>query len=114
MTGRIRALSIVGCLIIGASAAAHGTATGRVVAWGCGGHRQDTGQCRVPAAAKSGVIAIAAGYAHSLALKRDGSVVAWGCTRLAGANVGQCDAPPASTVSAIAASSLSFAIVPRG
>jgi hypothetical protein len=39
-----------------------------VVAWGCGG-RADAGQCRVPASARSGVTAIAAGGSHSLALK---------------------------------------------
>ena len=37
------------------------------------------GQCTVPAAAATGVTAIAAGKFHSLALRKDGSVVAWGC-----------------------------------
>ena len=44
---------------------------GRVVAWGCDDseHSNDAGQCRVPASARNGVIAIAAGDRHSLALK---------------------------------------------
>src|SRR5438445_118149 len=73
----------------------------RVVAWGCGG-RPDHGQCRVPVAARSGVIAIAAGYGHSLALKKGGSVVAWGCGNY---DFGQCRVPAAvrSGVIAIAA-----------
>jgi len=37
------------------------------------------GQCTVPAAAATGVTAIAAGKFRSLALRKDGSVVAWGC-----------------------------------
>jgi len=37
------------------------------IAWGCGGFSA-RGQCRVPASARSGVIAIAAGVSHSLAL----------------------------------------------
>jgi hypothetical protein len=51
----------------------------------------------------SGVTAIAAGSSHSLALRRDGSVVAWGCT--GEDNRGQCTVPPeaASGVTAIAA-----------
>jgi hypothetical protein len=45
-----------------------------VVAWG----NNDWGQTTVPVAAQSGVTAIAAGGAHTVALKNDGSVVAWG------------------------------------
>ena len=40
--------------------------------------RQHLGQTTVPVAAQSGVTAIAAGGAHTVALKNDGSVVAWG------------------------------------
>ncbi len=41
---------------------------------------------------------IAAGYQHSLALKTDGSLVAWGSN-----NDGQCDVPAGTNVLAIAA-----------
>ena len=47
---------------------------GSVLAWGANNFRQAT----VPAAARSGVVAIAAGGMASVALKSDGSVVAWG------------------------------------
>ncbi len=47
--------------------------TGTVVAWGWNNH----GQTNVPAGLSS-VIAIAAGGYHSVALKTDGTVVAWG------------------------------------
>ena len=52
----------------------------------------------------SGVTAIAAGASHSLALKSDGTVVAWGC---AGIDCGQCSVPSGlSGVTAIAAGAL--------
>ena len=47
--------------------------TGMVVGWGYNGD----GETNVPAGL-SGVTAIAGGYEHSLALKSDGTVVAWG------------------------------------
>ncbi|MCC6620803.1 MAG: hypothetical protein IT385_06090 [Deltaproteobacteria bacterium] len=48
---------------------------GSVVAWGS----DDQGQTTVPGAAADGqVVAIAAGYRHSLAVRGDGAVVAWG------------------------------------
>jgi Regulator of chromosome condensation (RCC1) repeat len=82
---------------------------GSVVAWGCRDFPffgttfiGDYGQCAVPAAASSGVVAVAAGAYHSLALKQDGTVVAWGC-----ANGGsQCDVPAEAQtgITAIAAS----------
>ena len=50
----------------------------------------------------SGVTAIAAGGSHSLALKGDGSVVAWGCG--GGSDFGQCSVPSdLSGVTAISA-----------
>jgi hypothetical protein len=56
----------------------------------------------------SGVRAVAAGLFHSLALKRDGTVVAWGCT---GANFGQCSVPGGlSGVTAISGSYQSLAL----
>jgi len=59
---------------------------GSVLSWGYyawydddgGYHYYDFGQTTVPVAAQSGVTAIAAGGAHTVALKNDGSVVAWG------------------------------------
>lgn len=60
---------------------------GTVVAWGAGdpqnrrpftsGGNNDDGQCKVPAGLKD-VVTIAAGRHHSLAVRRDGTVVAWG------------------------------------
>lgn len=48
-------------------------ADGTVVCWGANG----SGQCDVPAGL-SGVVSIAAGLNHMLALKSDGTVVSWG------------------------------------
>ena len=47
---------------------------GSVVSWGW----NYAGQATVPLLAKSGVMAIAAGFAHTLALLTNGSVAAWG------------------------------------
>jgi hypothetical protein len=57
-----------------------------VVAWG----GNTSGQASVPLDLKD-VTAVAAGAFHSLALKEDGTVAAWGCTVI---NTGQCDVPP--------------------
>ncbi len=71
------------------NAAASVTATvaailsGRLIAWG----NNANGQCNVPAEAQGGVIRIAGGGSHGLALK-EGKVIAWGNN----AN-GQCDFP---------------------
>src|SRR5207248_1694116 len=75
---------------------------GGVIAWGC--NVGDYGQCSVPASAQSDVTAIAAGSSDGLALKQDGSVVAWGCRPPN--DFGQCDVPAAASsgVVAIAAS----------
>jgi len=47
---------------------------GSVIAWG----DNSAGQCNIPAAAMSGVTAIASGPGFNFALKYDGSLVAWG------------------------------------
>lgn len=74
---------------------------GYVVAWGWNG----SGQTTVPAGVRA--TAIAAGYAHTLALKSDGTVVAWGAGARGGVApyaYGQCDVPAGlSNVTAIAA-----------
>ena len=55
-------------------------------------------QTNIPAAA-TGVVAIAAGWGHSLALRNDGTIVSWGDD-----TYGQCDVPAAATnIIAIAA-----------
>ncbi len=74
---RLFAPAVLSVGLLFAPSAAQAAAAGRPVAWGCG-TGGDLGQCNVPSGL-SGVTAISAGYAHSLALKRDGTVVAWGC-----------------------------------
>ena len=65
------------------------------MAWGSG-----AAQTNVPPSATN-VVAIAGGYLHSLALRKDGTVVAWGSDVY-----GQCTIPPDVTkVVAVAASS---------
>lgn len=55
---------------------------GSVVTWITGGTSIDYwGVTDVPSSAKSGVVAVAAGNDFCLALKGDGSVVAWGSNR---------------------------------
>lgn len=65
-------VSASGLRIISSSAGASAVA-GEVLAWG----ENSAGESSVPPEARSGVTAIAAGGAHSLALK-DGGVIAWG------------------------------------
>ena len=66
----------------------------RPIAWGA----NDLGQTTIPATATN-VMAVAAGWNHSLALRRDGTVVGWGTN-----NAGQATAPPgANNLVAIAA-----------
>lgn len=76
---RLSAVTVAAALaaaVAGLSQAAPSVAApqaGAVVAWGYNA----AGQATVPPAAQSGVIAIAGGVYHSLALKSDGSVIAW-------------------------------------
>jgi PASTA domain/Regulator of chromosome condensation (RCC1) repeat len=71
-----------------------------IFTWGCDSGL-DFGQCG-PQLGLSDVVAVAAGDAHSLALKKDGTVLAWGCG--APHDYGQCAVPAGLTaVTAIAA-----------
>jgi hypothetical protein len=90
---------VVGLLVAALPAAAAGPHG--VLAWGCG--NSELG-CNVPAPAASGVTAIAAGAYYSLALKKDGAVLAWGCG-CCNTDHGQCTVPAAAAngVTAIAA-----------
>jgi hypothetical protein len=104
---RLCALAVLSVALLFAPGAAQAKATGNPVAWGCAYAGQDYGQCNVPAGL-SGVTAIAAGDSHSLALKSDGTVVAWGCGTVLGHSEdwGQCNVPAGlSGVTAIAAGS---------
>ena len=60
---------------------------GSVVAWGTIVQGYDYGQTDVPAAAQSGVTAIAANNLQTVALRSDGSVVGWGDNRYGQTNV---------------------------
>ena len=64
---RLCALVVLSLGLLIPAGAAQASAPGTVVAWGCPGFA-DAGQCAVPAAATSGVTAIAAGSFNSLAL----------------------------------------------
>src|SRR5437867_3109801 len=87
---RFIALALMIAEALSAPAAAQVTTTASVVVWGCDAPLTNFGQCSVPSDLAA-VSAVAAGEWHSLALKRDGTVVAWGCA--GGANFGQCTIP---------------------
>ena len=70
----VAAAVIGGMLAVSAPSAGATPASGAVSAWGYNFY----GQTNVPAAANSGVTAIAAGSGSSYALKTDGSVIGWG------------------------------------
>src|SRR3954468_18764048 len=67
------ALAAAGLALTGGSPAA-AAGGGGVGGWG----RPDGGLMQIPDAARSGVIQIAAGAKHAVALKLDGTVVPWG------------------------------------
>ncbi len=78
---------LFGLLAVPAPAAAAVVREGGVVAWGSNA----SGQLDVPEDARTGVIGVAAGCSHSLALRADGRVVAWGDD-----TYGQTDVPAAA------------------
>jgi PASTA domain/Regulator of chromosome condensation (RCC1) repeat len=85
---------------LGSPGSAQAIPAKRVVAWGCGGDA-NWGQCEIPRGLSGAVTAVAAGRVQSLALKVDGTVVAWGCRSN---DSGQCNVPDGlSHVTAIAA-----------
>jgi hypothetical protein len=96
---RLCALVVLSAGLLFPTGAARATTPtpGSPVAWGCGAN---LGQCNVPSGL-SGVTAVAGDEAQSLALKQDGTVVAWGCSP---GDFGQCSVPNGlSGVTAIAA-----------
>ncbi|MEI7946967.1 MAG: putative Ig domain-containing protein [bacterium] len=94
-------------------------ANGTVVAWGANnsyfdfrfrrwvGAYNPYGQCTVPPAA-TGVVAVAVGSNHSLALRKDGKVIAWGLN-----DVGQCSETSNVTYAVSIASGLSHGLAIR-
>src|SRR5689334_11517881 len=99
----LRSWLAIGLLLAATSAATAAPApSGGVVVWGCQRAGDNYGQCAVPAAARSGVVAISAGSVDNLALTAGGRVIAWGCR---GKNFGQCTVPAGarSGVAAVAA-----------
>jgi hypothetical protein len=100
------ALAVLTIGLLAAPASAQG-ATTIPLAWGCGGG--GGGGCAVPAGLTDPIV-IAAGGDHGLAVKADGTVVAWGC----GFNYGQCNVPAGlANVTAVAAS-LPHSLAVRG
>src|SRR5262245_36273647 len=96
---RLCVLTLLGLALLLPVSDAQAAPSGTVTAWGCGADA-DSGQCRVPSGL-SDAIAISAGYVHSLVLRSNGTVVAWGCET---DDEGQCNVPSGlSGVTAIAA-----------
>jgi alpha-tubulin suppressor-like RCC1 family protein len=98
---RLVSLLALSVALLFSPSTARAVAPGSVLSWGCTGDIANYGQCSVPGGLAASVTAIAAGNSHSLALKSDGTVVAWGC---AASTSGFCNVPPGlSSVTAIAA-----------
>lgn len=97
---RLLALAVLTLTALGSPGSAQAAPAKRVVAWGCGADA-NWGQCDVPRGLSGAVTAVAAGRVQSLALKADGTVVAWGCRSN---DSGQCNVPEGlANVTAIAA-----------
>jgi alpha-tubulin suppressor-like RCC1 family protein len=95
------ALAVLVIAVVLVPSQAQGVPGGTVDAWGCNPF-SDFGQCTEPSGL-SDVVAVAGGYAHSIALRGDGTVVAWGCGSPYG-EYNQCNVPVGlSGVTAIAA-----------
>jgi len=72
-------MALLAACVLG-TGVAHSQSTGSIVGWG--------DQVVVEPASLEGIIAVAAGAVHSLGLKSDGTIVAWGYN-----SVGQCNVP---------------------
>ena len=76
-----------------------GSVAGQVVGWGSNRY----GLTTIPAAAQSGVVAIAAGGRFALALKQDGTVIGWGDNQFSSTSIPAAASAPGSGITAIAA-----------
>jgi alpha-tubulin suppressor-like RCC1 family protein len=96
-----KVLWMVAAVVVGLAGAGHG---GQVRAWGANSHAQVSG---VPAGGD--FTAVAAGDAHGLALRADGTIAAWGRN-----NYGQCNVPPGTYKAVAAGGDFSLAIRTTG
>ncbi len=91
---RAKFLTVIVCVIAVLFVISPSTFAGTIVAWGS----NSNGQCAVPSP-NTDFTAIAAGAVHSLGLKTDGSIVAWGSNLDESGNYysGQCVVPNPNT-----------------